>query len=219
MANTIKRYAELFDAQTLRERALVAVSALVVVAFLWWMYYAEPTLQQVERLQAENERVGNEVDNTRALVADIRQRIKTGVHQEKEVQLAQLIADLNALEDRLRVTTIELIDPEKMFTLMNQLVYRDSGLKLISLQRREVKPAIPPADPEDPQEEPSIYRHELEIELAGKYLDILAYMQTLEDLDWKLLWDEIEINSDEYPAVVVKLVISTLSTRKEWVGV
>ncbi len=219
MANAIKRYAELFDAQTLRERALIAVSALAVVAFLWWMYYAEPTLLQIEQLRAENERVGNEVNNTRALVADIRQRIKTGVHQEKEVQLAQLIADLNALEDRLRVTTIELVDPEKMFTLMNQLVYRDSGLKLISLQRREVKPAIPPADPEDPQEEPSIYRHELEIELAGKYLDILAYMQTLEQLDWKLLWDEIEINSDEYPSVIVKLVISTLSTRKEWVGV
>ena len=41
----------------------------------------------------------------------------------------------------------------------------------------------------------------------------------MEALDWKLLWDEIEIVIDEYPRVVVKVVMSTLSTRKEWVGI
>jgi MSHA biogenesis protein MshJ len=59
----------------------------------------------------------------------------------------------------------------------------------------------------------------LEIELAGKYLDILRYMQTLESLDWKLLWDEIEIQSDEHPQITLTLVLSTLSTRKEWIGI
>jgi hypothetical protein len=44
-------------------------------------------------------------------------------------------------------------------------------------------------------------------------------MQSLEDLDWKLLWDEIEIVSEDYPTTTVKVVISTLSTRKEWVGI
>jgi len=44
-------------------------------------------------------------------------------------------------------------------------------------------------------------------------------MQSLEKLDWKLIWDEIEIVSGEYPQITVKLVISTLSTREEWVGV
>ncbi len=59
----------------------------------------------------------------------------------------------------------------------------------------------------------------LEIALSGKYLDILQYVRSLEALDWKLLWDEIELESEEYPAVTVKVVISTLSTRKEWVGI
>ncbi len=219
MASAIKQYAEKFDAQTLRERLLIALSLLAVIAFLWWLYYAEPALQKIDTLQAENLRVGTEVDNTRVLIAQIRQRIRSGVHLEKEAQLARLIEDLSELENRLRVTTIELIDPENMFRLMNRLVYRDSPLKLLSLQRREVKPAIPTADPADSGEEPAIFRHVLEIEFAGQYLDILDYMRLMEKLDWKLLWDEIEINSDEYPRMTVKLVISTLSTRKEWVGV
>jgi len=218
MNRKLKQYAQWFDAQSLRERGLIAISLIVVIGFVWWSNYATPRMMKVEALQAENQRIARNVEDAHAIIRDIQQSIATGVQQEKEVQLVKLAKDLAALEDRLRVTTIELIDPEKMFQLMNQLIYRDSGLKLLSLKRREVKSAIPSDNDEEPDES-GIYRHVLEIEFAGSYLDILKYMQKLELLDWKLLWDEIEIASDEYPNVTVKVVISTLSTRKEWVGI
>jgi len=218
MNNKLLQYRQRFDAQSLRERGLIAFSLIVVIGFTWWNYYAAPLMKQTELLQTENRKLGDEVKRTGAIVGDIRQRIAAGVHQEKELQLARLAKELDEVEDQLRVKTVELIDPEKMFALMNQLIYRDSRLQLLSLKRREVKPAIPSLN-EDETEEPGIYRHVLEIELAGKYLDILKYMQTLESLDWKLLWDEIVIHSDEHPKVTVKVAISTLSTRKEWVGI
>ena len=194
------------------------MSIFVVIGFLWWINYATPMTNNVEALQMGNERIAREIENNRATVRDIRQAIAAGVNQEKENQLLKLSKDLAALEEQLQVTTIELIDPEKMFQLMNELIYQESRLKLLSLKRREVKPAIPPSDDEE-IDEAGIYRHVLEIEFSGKYLDILRYMQKLETLDWKLLWDEIELASDEYPNVTVKVVISTLSTRKEWVGI
>lgn len=218
MNSRLRQYAQRFDARSLRERGLMALSLIVVVCFVWWSNYATPRMIEIDALQMENQRIGGEVANQRVLLGDIRRTIAAGVQQEKEVQLARLSKDLAALEDQLRVTTIELIDPEKMFQLMNQLIYRDSRLTLLNLKRREVKPAIPTED-EAEADEAGIYRHVLEIEFAGKYLDILRYMQTLEALDWKLLWDEIEIVAGEYPQVSVKVVISTLSTRKEWVGV
>ena len=104
-----------------------------------------------------------------------------------------------------------------MFQLMNQLLYRDSNLKLIGLRRRDVRPAFEVDETQG--EQAGIYRHVLEIEFEGSYLDILAYVQSLERLDWKLLWDEIEIASGEYPRASVKIAVSTLSTRREWVGI
>lgn len=218
MNKQLQQYAKRFDAQSLRERGLIAVSIIVLIGFVWWNNYATPKMANIKAYQTENLRILSDNESKRAIINEIRQTIATGVHQEKEMQLARLLEALAGLEDELRVTTIELIDPEKMFRLMNQLIYQDSNLKLLSLKRREVKPAIPVAEGE-PAEESSIYRHVLEIEFAGTYLDILGYMQTLETLDWKLLWDEIEIESGKYPMVTVKVVISTLSTRKEWVGV
>ncbi len=218
MNDKLKQYQQWFNTQSIRERGLIAISLIVVISFVWWSNYATPKMQKVEALQTKIQRITGDVENIRTIVRDTHQVIAAGVYQEKENQLIKLGKDLAALEDQLRVTTIELIDPEKMFQLMNQLIYRDSRLKLLSLKRREVRPAIPPVNEEDTAE-PGIYRHVLEIEFAGKYLDILKYMQKLEALDWKLLWDEIEIVSDEYPVVTVKVVISTLSTRKEWVGI
>lgn len=219
MNKRLKQYAQRFDAQTIRDRGAIAVMLIAVIGFLWWHYFAAPMMAQIENRQSENGRISAEIENSRVVVASIRQRIAAGVHQEKETRLTRLIEDLSTLEEQLRVTTIELIDPEKMFQLMNQLVYRDSKLTLQSLKRREVKPAIPQVDPEQPADEVGIYRHVLELQFAGKYLDILSYMQAMEALDWKLLWDEIEIISDEHPKVIVKVVMSTLSTRKEWVGI
>lgn len=206
-----------FNALSLRERFLFGATILVVLSLGWWHFFAKPVMLETAKLVAENNKIRFEVNQTRAEIKTIRNTIAAGVNREKEVKLVQLTRALESVEERLRLKTIELIDPEKMFQLMSQLVYRDSGLKLLSLKRREVKPAITLS--EEQQEDADIYRHVLEVKFSGKFKDILIYMQSLEALDWKLIWDEIEIVSNEYPLITVKVVISTLSTRKEWVGV
>ena len=105
---------------------------LVLIGFLWWNYQAGPTTTALEARQAENDRISRDIENTRVAIAGIRQWIASGVHREKQAQLAALIEELAAVEEQLRVTTIELVDPEKMFQLMNQLVYRESKLTLLT---------------------------------------------------------------------------------------
>ncbi len=217
MNSWFKTNAGKFNALSLRERMLLGVALLVVILFGWWHFYAEPAMQRVALQQQENNRISSEVESTLAAISEIRHRIAAGVHKEKQQKLAQLQRKLEAVEERLRLKTVELIDPEDMFQLMNRLIYKESKLTLQNLKRREVKPAITPVEGE--QDDTGIYRHVLEVKFSGKFVDILKYMQSLEALDWKLIWDEIEIVSQEYPQITVALIISTLSTRKEWVGV
>ena len=217
MNSSFRATAAKFNALNLRERFLFGTTVLVVLSLGWWHFYAGPVMLKTKTLVAENSRIRIEVDQTRAAIQDIRNTIAAGVNREKEIKLAQLKRALEAVEERLRLKTIELIDPEKMFQLMSQLIYKDSRLKLLSLKRREVKPAITVTD--ENQEDAEIYRHVLEVKFVGKFKHIFKYMQSLEALDWKLIWDEIEIVSNEYPLITVTVVISTLSTRKEWVGV
>ena len=217
MNNTLKTAAQNFNALTLRERLLSVVTIVVSISVVWWFFYVEPLQLKTHILAEENNRIKKENILSRNTINDIRNKIAGGLNKDKARKLAQLEKALESVEERLRLKTIELIDPEQMFQLMTNLVYRESGLKLLSLKRLKVKPAIEPSG--DQRDVAGIYRHVLEVKFSGKFLDILKYMQTLENLDWKLIWDEIEIATNEYPEISVKIVISTLSTRKEWVGV
>lgn len=207
-----------FNALSLRERLLLGSVILLVPIFGWWNFHAQPTMNMIESQIAENERLSTDANSTRVAIEEIRSRIATGVHKEKKQKLAKLQQQLQQVEETLRLKTNELIDPEEMFELMNRMIFSESRLTLINLKRREVRPAITPEEGAQ-ADDAGLYRHVLEIKFSGKYADILSYMQSLEALDWKLIWDEAEIHSEDYPQITVKLVISTLSTQKEWVGV
>lgn len=207
-----------FDALSLRERALLALVVIVLLVFGGWHFYLQPATDRIKKTETENQRISADVNASIVAVNQIRKRIAAGVHREKEQRLLQLKAKLKQVEDDLKLKTVALINPEDMFNLMRQMIYRESGLKLLGLQRLEVRPAIQPAENGE-NSDPGIYRHVLEVKFSGSYADILKYIQRLELIDQKLLWDEIEIVSEEHPKIIVKLVISTLSTREEWVGV
>lgn len=207
-----------FNALSLRERALLAVVVIALLVTGWWHLHAQQAIATIDARKVENERISTEVSASIMAVNEIRNRIASGVHKEKQQRLMQLKVKLQQIEDELKLKTIELIDPEEMFSLMSRMIYRESGLKLQNLRRLDVRPAIAPVDGEE-QNDAGIYRHVLEVKFSGSYANILGYLQKLEMIDQKLIWDEIEIVSDEHPDITVRLVISTLSTREEWVGV
>jgi MSHA biogenesis protein MshJ len=208
---------DMFNALSIRERILFGITLLAVLAFSWWHFFAAPVMAQIETLEAFNKRINDSNSSAQLSVDQIKARLEAGVHKEKKEQLARLKQELITVEEQLQLQTSELVDPEEMFQLMTRLIYKESMLKLLSLKRRAVKPALEPTDGLENSD--GIYRHVLEVKFSGKYEDILAYLTALESLDWKLIWEEIKISSDKYPVFNVKVVISTLSTRQEWVGV
>jgi MSHA biogenesis protein MshJ len=218
MANNIyNESADKFNTLSIRERILFGVTILAVAGLSWWHFFATPMMAKIEMLAVDNNRVTAEISTAQLSIQQIKVRLEAGVHKDQEDQLARLQQELVIIEEQLQLKASELVDPEEMFQLMSRLVYKESKLKLLSLKRREIKPAIEPKEGEESSD--GIYRHVLEVKLSGKYEDILTYMTSLESLDWKLIWEEIEISRDDYPLINVKVVISTLSTRKEWVGV
>jgi len=65
---------------------------------------------------------------------------------------------------------------------------------------------------------PVLYRHRLQLEFAGDYLATLAYLKKLENLPRKLVWENLEIETQQYPQARVRLSVYTLSLNKGWIG-
>lgn len=216
MNKQFKHYADRIDALSTRERALIFFSAIVVVVFVWWNYYAQPLVADTQLMDEQNGRLTKENLTIQATIDSIDQRIRQGVHKASEQKLEVLKEELLRVNALLQQKTLELIEPEEMFELMQQLLFAESKLKLTELKRKQVTATF--NQQEKDGEQPEIYRHVMRIRFEGSYQKIINYLSRLEEIEWKLLWDRITIRAAKYPVIEADIEISTLSDSKHWVG-
>ncbi len=210
-----------FDTLSQRERLIVFVAALVAIAYVWWMVFANPQMQSISGISKDVTRLEAENQTSRVLVAQLQQRIDTGVNRTKELELERLQEEMEAVAQELENSTRAMIGPEKMFAFMRDLVSQETNLKLLGLKRLRVEGVMTNQGADQPVEDQlaDVYRHYMEVSFSGSYMDILDYVKSLEAAEWRFLWDHIEITADKYPGLSVTLRLSTLSMKKSWVGV
>ena len=64
-----------------------------------------------------------------------------------------------------------------------------------------------------------VFRHGVELTLAGSYLDLHAYLRALEGLSTQLYWGKAELSVTAYPVATLKLTVYTLSFDQAWLVV
>lgn len=211
-----KLYSARFNELSLRERVLMLGGIIALILFVWWIYYSAPLLDKLRLKDEQTLAVEQEVKGMLGSIQAIRQRMREGVHKASLEQLEHLKQELIRVEVELEKSTVELVAPEEMFRLMRQMLFAESKLKLTALKRNAVVPVF--QNDEQDARQPNIYRHMMDISFEGRYMDILGYIRRLEALEWKLLWDAIELSTQQYPVIRVDIRISTLSDDKHWVG-
>lgn len=220
-----------FDALSLRERLLVALASLALpalVCHLLWLAPAEKQrlalLQQVAQAQATLVKLDTE---NRALEAKLNERESGLVARSTAMQqnLARQEAEFQALQAR-------LMAPSAMPKLLQGLLNKRPGLQLLSLrslapqalagvEAPASKPvtsptaAAVPAPPEVAVAAP-YYRHGLEITVQGSFADLLSYVEDVERLPQKLLWQQLRFKVDAYPRISLSLTLLTLSEDGSW---
>jgi MSHA biogenesis protein MshJ len=208
-----------YDQLSLRERIIVLVATLLLLALVWDSVFMGPLdregkgrLQQVEALRAE---VSGLEQSVEALVA---QGAANPVQSSASTADA-LAAEIQELDRRLVGATSGLIEPKEMAHVLEQVLARAQRLTLHAL--RTLPPqavAAPDAKPGTPGAQ--IYKHGVELELSGEYMDTLFFLQALEALPWRFFWDRVEFSADESdPRGRLKLRLYTLGLEEAWIGV
>jgi len=207
---------EKINALSLRERSIIILTIIILSGFVWWNAFALPMLEKTKKLNQQSKSLGTEILTINATTTAIQKRIADGVFKTKQQKLTQLKLELKKINKLLEAKTQALIEPEEMFDLMQQLIFAESRLKLITMKRKQVETVFSDHMDENPQ--PVIYRHVMQMSFEGKFEHILKYIQKLEFLKWRLIWDEITLKTSEYPIITVNIEISTLSDNEYWVG-
>ncbi len=209
---------EKFDSRTLRERAVLLICLLVVLFFLFDLLVLESIDQQKKADQAEVDRLKVSLVElfAREQVAKSRQGVDPDFpNQQKLTALQQQIGELHA---QLEENVASLISPQEMPGLLKDLLQWQQKLRLISLENLPPEKLSVGSQGDETQPAPDLYRHRLQMEFSGDYLAILKYLRTLEGLPRSMVWEKLQIETQEYPVARVRLQVYTLSLSEGWIG-
>lgn len=214
-----------FAALQKREKHLVIGAVLFAILFGGYTFWIEPAQLQKARLKKGIEQQQLEqaqlTTQLAALVAQAGDPDATN-----RAALEQLRKQLADAERDIRGFDRVLVAPAQAPALLQTLLARHRGLTLVSLTTQAPRPLLAPPEEKTPDGKAApaampggnIYKHGIQIRVAGSYHDLLAYVAELEGGERKLLWGGMSLAS-KYPVSELTLTVYTLSLESTWLVV
>ncbi|MCA1799201.1 MAG: hypothetical protein LC632_07000 [Xanthomonadaceae bacterium] len=204
---------ERIDSMSIRERAMVALTVLAVLWALWDGLLMRP-LGALE--QARQEQLASltgqitELNRSIQTVATAQSVDPEAVARRQLAETRMLVAELDA---RLRNATRELVPPSEMATLLETMLTRVGNLQLVGME------TLPSQAITVEGSDTGYFRHGLQVDVRGGYLDALTYLRALEQLRWQFLWESVELTVRDHPNSDIRITVYTLGERAGVIGV
>lgn len=201
------------DSLSVRERVLIFITVIAVFGAAWHMMLMEPLVRQAEQARKE-------IQATRARIEVANASLQDQVLQLAEsdttnqTRYALIRQRMEQVDEELSAYSGKLIDPAEMAYVLESVLKSQSSLQLKRIRNLGAEALT--ADNEN--DSVILYRHGLEIEVEGSYLDCLAYLEEIEALPWRFYWQFLELDVIEYPHNRIRIEVSTLSLDEEWIG-
>ena len=223
-------YAARFDALTRRERGVVAAAVLVGVTMLGYTFLVEPQLLRHETQTKNLAKTTAELKTIEAQLMVMQAQLKDPDAANRNA-LQQSRKELGTLDGKLRATESSMVPPEKMQVFLESLLSKNRNLELLALNTLPPKPLIerteekkadgkgstPPQPVGKPP--PNIYKHGIEIKIAGSYNDLLMYLVEIERMPQRVIWNRVKLSAEHYPRNEMSLTVYTLSLDTQWLVV
>lgn len=217
-----------YDAMSERERWMIAAAVLGGIVMFGLMLFIEPATTRATQAERSIVEQRKQLDDIRMQLAALQ-----SPGQDPDVaaraELDGLKRKLGELGGRFAALEGALVPSERMPALLEDLVGRNSGLRLLSLRTLPATPLLDKASAKAPAggaaSEPAadaaggLYKHGVEIRLEGGYQELTTYLARLEKSPQKLLWSAVSLSAEQHPKLLLTLTVFTLSLDRSWLVV
>lgn len=222
-----------------REQWLAYLVGLVMVGLIYVLLVADPLAVRLSKQSADikmAEARKLEADNG---IAELQAKLAADPNLPYNSALLAADASREQLLRQIDHNTSELITPDKMRAVLEDLLKAHKGLHLVGLESFSepvkladaaapaVTAAVEAATPPVPaavtpaDSGVTLYKHGVRLQLEGGYFDLLQYLQAIQGTPWKLNWDSLDYQVGEGGPgrAKISLQLYTLSRQSGWVGV
>jgi MSHA biogenesis protein MshJ len=203
MKRTWQRFAAQIDQMSLRQRALLFVTASLVIVLAAYVTLIDPILAKQKRLIDQVNRDQSQLVAVRGQHESLLKDTQGAKPDPEQAGLSALESKIAELEKNLGARKGNLVAPSRLPALLRDLLGKGRQLKLESLK---VLPAAAVSG--------ELYRQGVEVGVRGSYFELLGYLSDLEKPPSQLLWGGAELQTDRYPEVRLSFEVHTLTSQR-----
>ncbi|MDO8988721.1 MAG: type II secretion system protein GspM [Sideroxyarcus sp.] len=211
------------DGFSLRERVLVFAAAAFLVVSLINYAFLEPLLVRQKALSAQVVQQQEKMKEVQSQLAALLQAQQADANSPQRDRIRALRQQIAEGDNYLKGRRDKLVPPEKMAQLLEQVLNKNAGLRLVALETLPVSLLIEPSvDAEAVQltgPESQIYKHGVKITVRGSYAELTQYLAALEKMPTQMFWGVAKMDVVQHPTVELSLTLYTLSLDKTWLQV
>lgn len=205
-----KQLIERFDALSPREKWMTTAAMLLVIWTAWDNVIYQALHQQQLELNSSIAALEGQLLNQQQLAARMQRGDQTNPNLQKLEQLRQSVHNL---KQQLNGGDKRFVPPQLMADALRDILRQHGDLKLVKLETSPPEPFGA-----DQQQPVWVYRHTLDLTVQGSFFSTLDYLKALENLTWRIHWDDIDYQVKQYPLAETRIKVYTLSFEKDWLG-
>lgn len=204
-------------ARSTREIGLLAASVIVLSYFvvdrLVLVGQSQRRMQAEQQLQIAQAMLTGAQSSLRSLESADASALKADQAPTELEELRRQVRTIDAVLGNAQ----QVVTPRFGALVKNLIATQYPRVTLVSLKTIASKPisALGQAGVSASSATGEIYRHGVEVEISGAYMDLLAYLRALESGSKGLFWSDAKLSAANYPEVTLKLTIYILSSQPD----
>lgn len=204
----------LIERLSLRERYLILGTLVAVILIASQLLLMTSGLDSHEAVNARITEARQQTQTVRQALIDYQAAINNPRISSLQDSNETLQNRIDQLESRIADINSQLMSPERMISLLKNLLNNYSNLTLLTFE------VLPVQTIESNIAGDSLfYQHGLAIEMEGRFEALTGYLEAIESMNGQLFWDDLIVETENFPTLKIRLNVHTLSQDEEWLNV
>lgn len=226
MSNKFVAVEYAINQRSIREKVLFLLTGLAAIVFSWEMMVHAPLVVSVKKYKKDTISAKKQISDTKIQVETVLQKIRSDPSKALHQQRDTLVAEVRTMDTKLNQLMGSLVRPNEMIGLLKSFVDEEKSMDIVAV--KNLAPVAlqvdKPSTSRDKEEKKPVvtvklYKHGVDLQLTGNFFDTIEYLEKLERIDKKIIWDLIEYKVDKYPLASIHLTVKTISDQRSWIGV
>ena len=217
-SSLFSKCASWFESAAAREKGLIFWGVPLLIVVVSGLQFIEPYWLESKDLRVEEKRLRSNIQQTDGSISVISTELAQDPNKNVLSSIQQLEKRIAILNKASEAELSQLVQPSYMPILLEQIMAQTTNVTFTGLT--SIAPTkVFTSSEEQESESVDLYQHGIQLRFTGNYFAARDFVFAVEDLGWRLYWNELEYTVNGYPEAEVMIELFTLSTSEEFISV